>query len=491
MANWRRAPRTGRPNRSPRAQASDLTELRDDLASAGVPAEVLKAFDGVGDVEEVIDRLVSAGVLPTPEESFNTVLDGWAPLLRPGCDPVSAELAGAEFLAMIGELGAEDVDLPELLLGMIDKAEQASSPEALAMLRVLGSTAPAPARPAATEAAERMVASGLVDPAWAADLGRPTFIECFGYCDPFGTQEVVAVVFGYGRKRHAFAVLIDHTLGGGVKDCWVADRPRTIRDSYRANALRAGVELEEYSRDGAVSILERALAEGPCPVEPDQVEDVATHLGLLRDRVELLRTDPPPVRRAARRARPKVHRLKITLRGSTPPIWRRVEVASDTTLEQLHEIVQASFGWDGYHMWVFSTPSGEFGVHDPELEHGDAASRKLGAAAPRKGSRLRYTYDFGDCWEHEILVEEMMEAASAVAYPRCTAGRRACPPEDCGGIWGYEGLLHILADPDHPEHAERLEWMALDSGDELDPGHFDLGEVNASLAGHARVLVPG
>jgi hypothetical protein len=491
MAAKRPGRRTPRSNRPPRGQAPEIRQLHDQLVAAGAPREVLQALEGVRDVGEAIERLVGAGLLPSPEDAFAGVLEGWAPLLRPGCDPLSAELAGAEFLAMFGEVGAEDADLPDVLLGMIDAAEQTSSPEALAMLRVLGTVGPAPVRPAATAAGERLVASGLVDPQWVDELGRPTFKEAFGYCAPLGDQEVLAVVFGYGRKRHAFAVLIDHGLGGGVKDCYVADRPGRIREAYQDSALRAGVDLEEYPPAVVLSIMDRALAAKPCPVEPDQVEDVATYLVLLRERLELLRADPPPARKPTRRTRPTVHRLKITLRGSKPPIWRRVEVPSDITLERLHEIVQAAFGWDGYHMWVFETPAGEYGLPDPELGHLDAARRKLVAVAPRKGSRLRYTYDFGDDWEHEILVEEVADAEPAVAYPRCLAGRRACPPEDCGGIWGYDELLAILADPDHPEHHERREWLGLEDGVDLDPGRFDPGEVNTSLSGHARVILSG
>jgi Plasmid pRiA4b ORF-3-like protein len=115
--------------------------------------------------------------------------------------------------------------------------------------------------------------------------------------------------------------------------------------------------------------------------------------------------------------------------------------------------------------------------------------QKLRQTAPRAGDRLRYTYDFGDDWEHDILVEAVTAAEPGAAYPRCITGRRACPPEDCGGIWGYEELLEILGDPGHDEHDERLEWLGLDSADEFDPAAFDLAEVNNDLAGLATVLV--
>ena len=116
----------------------------------------------------------------------------------------------------------------------------------------------------------------------------------------------------------------------------------------------------------------------------------------------------------------------------------------------------------------------------------DASATTLHHIAPRAGDRLLQTYDFGDGWEHRILVEAVSAAEPDVHYPRCLIGRRACPPEDSGGMWGYLDLLDILNDPGHPEHAERLEWLGLDSADQFDPAAFDLGEINAALAQRAR-----
>jgi hypothetical protein len=184
-----------------------------------------------------------------------------------------------------------------------------------------------------------------------------------------------------------------------------------------------------------------------------------------------------------------VHRIKVTLRGTRPPIWRRLDVPSKVTLEGLHHVIQEAFDWAGYHMWVFETPRGSFGVEDPELGHDEAASTTLDAVAPRVGDRIRYTYDFGDDWEHLVVVEDLFAAEPGVAYPRCLTGRRATPPEDCGGVWGYEELLQVLADPGHAEHGDRLEWLGLDSADEFDPAAFDLDEVNEALSDLATVLV--
>jgi Plasmid pRiA4b ORF-3-like protein len=155
---------------------------------------------------------------------------------------------------------------------------------------------------------------------------------------------------------------------------------------------------------------------------------------------------------------------------------------SAITLHTLHQVLQTAFGWEGYHLWVFETPSGRYGVADRELRIGSARTRRLDQIAPRPQARFGYTYDLGDDWEHDILVEAVTDPEPGVTYPRCLAGRRACPPEDSGGIWGYADLLEILGDPAHEEHQDRLEWLGLDSADRFDPAAFDPAQANAALS---------
>ncbi|MEV0196119.1 plasmid pRiA4b ORF-3 family protein [Nonomuraea sp. NPDC050691] len=188
-------------------------------------------------------------------------------------------------------------------------------------------------------------------------------------------------------------------------------------------------------------------------------------------------------------AAPTIHRIKVTLAGSRPPIWRRLEVPSAITLQNLHAVLQAAFGWEDYHMWVFETPIGRYGVADRELRIASAAAKRLHQVLPAPEGRIGYTYDFGDDWEHTILVEAVTPAEPGIAYPRCLTGRRACPPEDCGGIWGYDYLLEILADPTHEEHEDRLEWLGLDSAEQFDPAAFDLASTNTALSQLSAVLI--
>jgi hypothetical protein len=177
-----------------------------------------------------------------------------------------------------------------------------------------------------------------------------------------------------------------------------------------------------------------------------------------------------------------VYQLKITLRGVAKPlVWRRVLVSAGVTLRDLHEVIQQAMGWDDYHMHVFSTGRQEYGSPDPELGHASDGKVRLSQVLTGPGDRLRYTYDFGDDWEHDIVVEETRAAVPGETYPWCVAGKGACPPEDCGGAWGYAGLKEILADPTHEDHQDMLEWLGLDAGEDFDPKEFSVAGVNARL----------
>src|SRR5262245_21542379 len=178
-----------------------------------------------------------------------------------------------------------------------------------------------------------------------------------------------------------------------------------------------------------------------------------------------------------------IYQLKVVLRDTKPPIWRRLEVPADISLAGLHEVMQIAFDWWDYHLHVFQTSDGDFGIPDPELGYRTDSSRTLEQVAKSAGNSIRYTYDFGDDWEHHILVEKVLERDAATIYPRCTDGRRAAPPEDCGGVWGYADLVQILSDPTHPEHGDRLKWLGLVDNGEFDPDFFDADEVTEALSG--------
>lgn len=173
-----------------------------------------------------------------------------------------------------------------------------------------------------------------------------------------------------------------------------------------------------------------------------------------------------------------VYQIKVVLRHIRPSIWRRLQVPADITLGELHDILQIAMGWEEAHLHQFIVNGECYGVLDPEfLTDMQDESRYRLSDLGGKGGRLAYEYDFGDGWIHEIRIEKVFAAEPDKHYPLCLAGERACPPEDCGGPPGYERLLAILADPQHEEHEDMLDWL----GGDLDPETFDPAAVNASL----------
>ena len=178
----------------------------------------------------------------------------------------------------------------------------------------------------------------------------------------------------------------------------------------------------------------------------------------------------------------EVYQIKVTLEGSQPPIWRRVQVASDTTLANFHMVLQRVMGWTNSHMHQFIVGRTFYGRPDPAFA--DMGSETLGEKrykvadlAPVAKKKFIYEYDFGDGWQHEVVVEKVLPPDPAFKHTTCLAGANACPPDDCGGIPGYYNLLEALADPKHPEHADLKEWI----GGEWDAARFDLDAANAML----------
>jgi Plasmid pRiA4b ORF-3-like protein len=171
--------------------------------------------------------------------------------------------------------------------------------------------------------------------------------------------------------------------------------------------------------------------------------------------------------------------IKVTLEGIRPPIWRRLVVNGDATLAHLHTVLQVAMGWEDCHLHCFRIGDARYGPAD----HGGLDLGELDESAVRVAEafatnvRGTYEYDFGDSWEHQLVVEKADVPIVPSAVATCTAGKRSCPPEDCGGFWGYANLLEAIADPAHEEHDELLEWL----GEGFDPERFDKEAVNAVL----------
>lgn len=202
----------------------------------------------------------------------------------------------------------------------------------------------------------------------------------------------------------------------------------------------------------------------------------------------------------------KAWRLPLrTLRVSTvlpytdPPIWRRLELASDLRLDELHRVLQAAFEWEGGHLHQFRAEdrtwddgsAAEFGpgpfsaAPAPEPEGKTRLSQILVAV----GDRLDYVYDFGDNWEHVLMLEEIVEPAPGAPRARVVDGDRAAPLEDCGGIPGYEDLVTALADPEKPDHTHLVEWYLEVYG--VSPADFDPAQLEVEALDQAVRLVAG
>jgi hypothetical protein len=176
----------------------------------------------------------------------------------------------------------------------------------------------------------------------------------------------------------------------------------------------------------------------------------------------------------------RVYQLKVTLRGVRPPVWRRIQVWGDTYLSELHVVLQTAMGWANYHLHEFTIAKRNYGEILPDLgrrdDRLDESKFRLDQLARRSGAKFTYTYDFGDNWIHAVVVESIAAPEAGAFYPRCTAGRGACPPEDCGGPYGFVGFLEAIADPSHPHHKAVLEWNG-----PFDPAAFSPDGANRAF----------
>ncbi len=175
----------------------------------------------------------------------------------------------------------------------------------------------------------------------------------------------------------------------------------------------------------------------------------------------------------------KVYQLNISLLGVVPEVWRRVQVSDSDTLAELHDTLQIAMGWTNVHMHMFIHQGTKYGVPDDQFpdDTRDEKRTRLRQLLKKEGDNLLYIYDFGDAWEHRVVLEEILPYDLSQTLPVCCEGARACPPEDVGGPPGYDEFLEATADPSHPEHDYMLRWI----GGEFLPDLFDINLTNELL----------
>jgi hypothetical protein len=213
----------------------------------------------------------------------------------------------------------------------------------------------------------------------------------------------------------------------------------------------------------------------------DEPEPPPTPQGRTLARAALLGRTAPAATSAEPKPAPRTSdravQLTVTLRDVEPPIWRRLVVPTSLTLRELHAVIQTAMGWEDYHLHLFDVDGVLYGEVE-EMEGrplGDEETSTVGQVAETVGE-FSYEYDFGDGWTHDIHVDQVIASVGS-GTPHLVGGARSCPPEDCGGAWGYEQLLKVLADPAHEEHEHLLGWV----GSSFDPEAFDPVETNANL----------
>ena len=238
---------------------------------------------------------------------------------------------------------------------------------------------------------------------------------------------------------------------------------------------------------------------GPTPPrtstpDPNLPPEIAQLVGQLRAASPIFeRARPVPSRRRPPREQVVRYRIRVELDDVEPPIWRVLELASDLTLDRVHEILQTTMGWTDSHLHEFASGDSltdRRAEHyrpqesiDNDLDGVDESTVRLDEVMVEPGDRLFYGYDFGDDWAHTLLLEAVAPPEPEQVRARCLAGARACPPEDCGGVWGYHNLLAAMRDPSAPDRDELMKWV----GPNFDPELFDADHTNDVLARVDRI----
>jgi hypothetical protein len=224
-----------------------------------------------------------------PSAAVGVVLREAQEVLPQVREPIDAELWGSDMLGALSRSATDGTDLmSELATSLVPAAEEAATPAALGLLRILGALGSGELRKTSIQSAERIKVLGIDDPSWASGLGTPKPGACWHYSDVSGQQESVTATFAYGPREHALSVLIDHNRGGKIRDAWVSDATGLLDKTWLTAENDPSVVFEKIAPADAGERLRKAITAGEAPAKPDESDDITAHRALLRSRVALL-----------------------------------------------------------------------------------------------------------------------------------------------------------------------------------------------------------
>jgi hypothetical protein len=301
---------------------------------------------------------------------------------------------------------------------------------------------------------------------------------------PIGRPQIRYFELGdqWTPRGHVLRCVVHDGGHDGEVTIEIDDRELSLREFGRLLSTFAGwgmrlvfVPDDSIHEDPVIKVREPEDPQPPSGSLEREIEPISprSRMGSALNRVRRTRDEKVLLRLP-------VYRLRVTLAGTEPAVWRSVLVSGNQSLRKLHDVIQAAMGWTNSHLHLYASADRKDIVSDPRFELDGARDEgrvKVRSFAPEVGHRFLYEYDLGDSWTHDVLVEEILLPEKAGRLPRCIGGERACPPEDCGGVSGFLDLIEAMRDPSHPEREHYLEWL----GRAFDPEAFDVGETNDRL----------
>lgn len=449
-----------------------VDDMLDQLAELGLPPDLLEDSRGLGGEHHAeLAGLLRAATAMLAGDPVAGLLGVWEPLLDRKMNAFDAELAAAEILGSFESAMGDD--LVDGLARLVEEAGSTGRPEALVMCRMLTHLGPPEIRSLTVRTATTLATGGLKDRPWVSALGTAAFRRAYRFCD--GPGQALVVEFAYGRRPHAFVVVVDEPAGGliGLYATDAADQ--LARQVYRDSLVRPN-RLAEITAAEAADQLRSALDLPLCPEDEDAEVEMESLVPIVRERLRQIAGTGPPgsVRHppGARTGPPTgvvitdfgpyphgrakvVHRIEVTVADPPSTGWRRLEVSSDLSLPALHQVLQMSFDWAGTHPWLFAAGGEIYGTDELDIPHRNARAISIGDLVPRPGATVEYRYDPDGSGLHRvrIRVEDVGPAEPGVGYPRCLAGRCDGPGESPD-----QGLGADNADPfDVDELNDRLD----------------------------------